>query len=865
MNSYFWIFIISTIHSNTGYLFPKTQYRIGGAFSDVFHQAAFQVVIQQINEMNWNESFELVPDSYNVSCYNILDTRRAVCTLLNRGVVGIFGPSSPYTSNYIQSICDNKEIPQIETHYDSKVDRNKCVVNLHPHPNEIIEFFVHLVKSYNWNSIIILFEDNESLKRIAPVLELNIEYGVQLIFRELDKDSSGSFREVLSNIKNMPEYNILLECSMDILEEVLRQAQQVGIMNEYYNYIITNLDLATINLEPYQYGGTNITGIRLFDHEDSKVMEMQKRILDMLKLTENQNNHEKLRISTALLIDGINMFNEVLKELVKSPGGIQVQSLGCEDTESWKYGYTIANQIKGREYYGLTRKIEFNFEGFRRNFKLDLIELTNKGVLKVGQWDSSKKVLVAMRPYVPPLEETEIEYTIFNKTFKILIVLTAPYAMLKKTTAQLIGNDRFEGFCIDVIQELSALLGFNYTFIVQEDGKNGNFNRSTHQWDGVIRQIIIGNADLGITDLTITSERENAVDFTMPFMNLGISILYKKPEPMPPSLFMFLSPFSTGVWLMLGVAYILVSIAIFIMGRLSPSEWNNPFPCLEDPDYFVNQFTIKNSLWFTIGGLLQQGSELAPISISTRTASGFWWFFVLIIVSSYTANLAAFLTVETLVTPFKNIDELATQSEIKYGAKIQGATESFFRVSNYMKEHPNEMTNENEEGIRRVECENYAFLMESTTIEYVIERHCSLAQVGGLLDDKGYGIAMKKDSFYRNELSTAVIKLQETGILTKLKIKWWKEKTEGGTCSAKSEISEAEALDLKNVGGVFLVLFVGAILAFFGSFIEMLATIYQRTKTLSGTFVHEIKEELNFFIQFKRNIKEVNSNEHNDN
>lgn len=49
-------------------------------------------------------------------------------------------------------------------------------------------------------------------------------------------------------------------------------------------------------------------------------------------------------------------------------------------------------------------------------------------------------------------------------------------------------------------------------------------------------------------------------------------------------------------------------------------------------------------------------------------------------VSSYTANLAAFLTVTTLVTSFKNIDELANQQEIKYGAKKDGATANFFRV-----------------------------------------------------------------------------------------------------------------------------------------------------------------------------------------
>ena len=39
---------------------------------------------------------------------------------------------------------------------------------------------------------------------------------------------------------------------------------------------------------------------------------------------------------------------------------------------------------------------------------------------------------------------------------------------------------------------------------------------------------------------------------------------------------------------------------------------------------------------------------------------------------------------------------------------------------------------------------DYAFLMESSSIEYVTERHCEVTQIGGLLDDKGYGIAMKK-------------------------------------------------------------------------------------------------------------------------
>ncbi|KAJ8970835.1 hypothetical protein NQ317_000708 [Molorchus minor] len=217
-------------------------------------------------------------------------------------------------------------------------------------------------------------------------------------------------------------------------------------------------------------------------------------------------------------------------------------------------------------------------------------------------------------------------------------------------------------------------------------------------------------AELAIADLTITSEREKAVDFTMPFMNLGISILYKQPEPVPPSLFMFTSPFSILVWTMLAISYFLVSLAFFVMGRLTPSEWQNPYPCVEEPDYLINQFSMRNSLWFTIGALMQQGTELAPISIATRTASGVWWFFVLIMVSSYTANLAAFLTVETRVTSFKNIKELAGQNIISYGAKRGRATASYFRDSNvveyktvwqYMLEHPEHMIADDEESIKK--------------------------------------------------------------------------------------------------------------------------------------------------------------------
>lgn len=71
---------------------------------------------------------------------------------------------------------------------------------------------------------------------------------------------------------------------------------------------------------------------------------------------------------------------------------------------------------------------------------------------------------------------------------------------------------------------------------------------------------------------------------------------------------------------------------------------------------------------------------MAPRAISTRLVSGIWWFFTLIMISSYTANLAAFLTVERMTSPIENADDLSKQTEIKYGTIFGGSTMTFFKV-----------------------------------------------------------------------------------------------------------------------------------------------------------------------------------------
>ncbi|OWR43876.1 ionotropic glutamate receptor subunit ia, partial [Danaus plexippus plexippus] len=164
-----------------------------------------------------------------------------------------------------------------------------------------------------------------------------------------------------------------------------------------------------------------------------------------------------------------------------------------------------------------------------------------------------------------------------------------------------------------------------------------------------------------------------------------------------------------------------------------------------------------------------------------------------------------------------------------------------------------------------VKNENYAFLMESTSIEYMVERNCDVARVGGMLDSKGYGIAMKKNSPYRQPMSESILQLQEQGKITRMKDKWWKEKRGGGACADDDASSgDAQPLVLANVGGVFIVLAVGSGLAIVCAFFEMIVNVWFISRKAKVPFLEELKAELMFVFSFSGDVKPVRHRESSD-
>lgn len=243
----------------------------GGLFHpDDQQEIAFRYAVDKINaDRSVLPRSKLLAQIERISPQDSFHASKRVCHLLRTGVAAIFGPQSPQTASHVQSICDTMEIPHLETRWDYRLRRESCLVNLHPHPSMLSRAYVDIVRAWGWKSFTIIYETNEGLVRLQELLKAHGPSEYPIAVRQLS--SNGDYRSLLKQIKNSAEAHIVLDCSTERVYEVLKQAQQIGMMSDYHSYLITSLDLHMVDLDEFRYGGTNITAFRLLNPDKDSV------------------------------------------------------------------------------------------------------------------------------------------------------------------------------------------------------------------------------------------------------------------------------------------------------------------------------------------------------------------------------------------------------------------------------------------------------------------------------------------------------------------------------------------------------------------------------------------------------------------
>nr|KAF6465339.1 glutamate ionotropic receptor kainate type subunit 4 [Rousettus aegyptiacus] len=805
---------------------------------------------------------------------------RIVCQILPKGVVAVLGPSSsPASSSIISNICGEKEVPHFKVAPEEFVKfqfQRFTTLNLHPSNTDISVAVAGILNFFNCTTACLICAKAECLLNLEKLLRQFLISKDTLSVRMLDDTRDPT--PLLKEIRDDKTATIIIHANASMSHTILLKAAELGMVSAYYTYIFTNLEFSLQQMDSLVDDRVNILGFSIFNQSHVFFQEFAQSLNQSWQENCDHVPFPGPALSSALLFDAVYAVVTAVQELNRSQE-IGVKPLSCGSAQIWQHGTSLMNYLRMVELEGLTGHIEFNSKGQRSNYALKILQYTRNGFRQlcprttscilckptgmhwlppfltrisqcgsgtaalakyqeggnhallrgerrqIGQWHVADGLSMDSRLYA-----SNISDSLFNTTLVVTTILENPYLMLKGNHQEMEGNDRYEGFCVDMLKELAEILRFNYKIHLVGDGVYG-VPEANGTWTGMVGELISRKADLAVAGLTITAEREKVIDFSKPFMTLGISILYRVHMGRKPGYFSFLDPFSPGVWLFMLLAYLAVSCILFLVARLTPYEWYSPHPCAQGRcNLLVNQYSLGNSLWFPVGGFMQQGSTIAPRALSTRCVSGVWWAFTLIIISSYTANLAAFLTVQRMDVPIESVDDLADQTAIEYGTIHGGSSMTFFqnsryqtyqRMWNYMySKQPSVFVKSTEEGIARVLNSNYAFLLESTMNEYYRQRNCNLTQIGGLLDTKGYGIGMPVGSVFRDEFDLAILQLQENNRLEILKRKWW----EGGKCP-KEEDHRAKGLGMENIGGIFVVLICGLIVAIFMAMLEFLWTL----------------------------------------
>ncbi|KAM7415489.1 hypothetical protein PAMA_017816 [Pampus argenteus] len=518
---------------------------------------------------------------------------------------------------------------------------------------------------------------------------------------------------------------------------------------------------------------------------------------------------------------------------------------------------------------GLTGRIEFNDDGDRRFATYSILNYQQKPgrLVQVGVFNGSQVVMNPQRKIIWPGGETEkpVGYQMSTK-------LKCCY-----------------GFCIDLLIKLAMSMNFTYEVHLVADGKFGTQERVNNsnkkEWNGMMGELLGGLADMIVAPLTINNERAQYIEFSKPFKYQGLTILVKKlhsqcsdhhaalkddfgyfttSDWLPSSsrkqihsshqhpisvilgqmkektveqllsaseiprstLDSFMQPFQSTLWLLVGLSVHVVAVMLYLLDRFSPFGRFKVNSEEEEED----ALTLSSAMWFSWGVLLNSGiGEGAPRSFSARILGMVWAGFAMIIVASYTANLAAFLVLDRPEERITGINDPRLRNpsdKFIYATVKQSSVDIYFRrqvelstMYRHMEKHNYESAAEAIQAVR--DNKLHAFIWDSAVLEFEASQKCDLVTTGELFFRSGFGIGMRKDSPWKQNVSLAILSSHENGFMEDLDKTWVRYQE----CDSRS--NAPATLTFENMAGVFMLVAGGIVAGIFLIFIEI---AYKRHK-----------------------------------
>ncbi|XP_039277641.1 uncharacterized protein LOC111046560 [Nilaparvata lugens] len=677
---------------------------------------------------------------------------------------------------------------------------------------------------------------------------------------------NASWVKTISSMLPIPS-NLVVIAQTNHINSIFKQAMRAKLiqMDDRWNLVFTDF-----NYERFHRGILSVA---------TTLYTMKKKACcPLAQLGENCVCPDTTEVESAFLNLLPKLIVDIFEKLTNSliytgPVIADCQNIKTNATNPlWTAFYRDISKVSSENGVGYARKMMELYP--RLEFQV-VMTTSRQGYLpevptadsKLATWDTEFGLQTAPGLIVNPVK----------RFFRIGVAESIPWmfpVINPKTGSKLLddeGKEVWEGYCLDFIQRLAKEMNFDFE-LVKADSFGERAPDGT--WDGLVGDLSRGKTDIVVASLTMTSEREEVVDFVAPyFEQAGFTIVIRKPVRKT-SLFKFMTVLRLEVWLSILGSLILTGIMIWLLDKYSPySAQNNkklyPYPC--------RHFTLKESFWFALTSFTPQGGGEAPKALSGRTLVAAYWLFVVLMLATFTANLAAFLTVERMQSPVQNLDQLARQSRINYTVTLSQDAHKYFqnmknaedtlyrmwkeitldsstvqtqyRVWDYpIKEQYGHILQAIERtgpvpnstvGIQKVlesEQGEFALIHDSSELRYRITQNCNLTEIGDIFAEQPFAIAVQQGSQLNEEISRRILDLQKDRYFESLSAKYWNSSNRG----ACHNIDDNEGITLESLGGVFIATLCGLALAMVTLCGEV---IYHRRKQGQGQTNSSINPE----------------------
>ena len=112
-----------------------------------------------------------------------------------------------------------------ETRWDYMGARDSYSVNLHPSPRLISKAYMALIQAFGWRSFTILYQDNQGLIRLQELLKSSTDSDLRTVVHQLSFEDKDENKKILREVKKSGAVHIVLDCKLEQLRTVLKDAQ----------------------------------------------------------------------------------------------------------------------------------------------------------------------------------------------------------------------------------------------------------------------------------------------------------------------------------------------------------------------------------------------------------------------------------------------------------------------------------------------------------------------------------------------------------------------------------------------------------------------------------------------------------------